>query len=901
MLNIRPLIIVAFLTFTATHVYGQANEMWVRVKDFKGVLMPKVGVCTNAHGDGCRMDSAARVRINLPDGTATDSEIELILLNQEYLLIDPWNNKVRVPANRAKDVIVTVFRVGDPEALESDIVVEGLLSMINYKTQASGRIGQIPMTIDPRKAALSLVARNSGYTAEELDRRIRLQMQRAKAGEQGQYALYVGDFTAAEKAFLLSQKKGELDRREHAKDAFFLGQARLRLGKIQAAEKSFLDAQAFGMADDTSLLDYLGAVTVMKGDGRSGLAILEKSLSLQEKAPENHPELLASRVKLVPLYALLEREGEVQEQLQKIWLTCEASLSKNFAITAPALTQLIMIYQGLDEGSDSRFNSEIRWLKDLLDAAANKELRNQRSSQAKSAALLIQLSTELLTDDDPLYDKEVEEKALALIAELRNVVTESSRGRKNKIPKEAVGRRRVRTGFMGPALTIDSETAVFTMVSVLKLISDEKTAKQLRNEIVAHVKKTINKDPVVGLYAITRVAPTYLAEGSPEAESIYQLMWTTAANSSALENPLLATDFFDAALTYYLREVKVEEIERLFARVEDISKKARGTSHGLDAGLFVALSAKLRSLDEVLEELVRKLLETPINHVLQYAAEDLNDLSDSKLYDYVQIARVASAFGKHAEAKALFSMIRNKVEDKWGSLHLIVRECLSGIVEVEQAKELKDDAELTFRQLLANERRRPVPNKEFLASLLEQFADFLEESGKQEEADKLSAESEAMKEELERTRKANWLQKTYKERKEVDEIEATHRNDPKLIPLFESLAEAYSEQANLAESKVFYEKLLAAYERSPEAKPYDKASALDRFAQVLEKLNRDKEAEDRYLQGIALMEPLVANKDFSSWFMPYILERYASLLNRTGREAKAAEVMERVKALKKRK
>jgi hypothetical protein len=729
-----------------------------------------------------------------------------------------------------------------------------------------------------------------------------LQRLRAKASEQGQYALYAGDFRAAEEAFVRSQKAGESERREHAKDAFFLGQARLRLGKLQAAEKSFLDAQALGMADDTSLLDYLGAVTLLKGGSRAGLAILEKSLSLKEKAPDKHPELLASRVGLLGLYDLLEREAEVQEQLQKIWLTCEASLAKDFTTTAPALIQLIMFYKELDDDDiDSKFSSEISWLKDLLDASAEKEIRNQRAPQAKSAALLIQLFGELLTADDPIFNKEIEEKTLALIAELKNVLAEGSQGRQKKVTRRSVGRRRLQANPMARLLSIDSETAVYTMLSVLRSVSDEEMARQLRNEMVAKLRKTINGDPVGGLYSISEVAPSYLAEGSPEAESVYQLIWTTAANSSALENPVVASEFLNAAMRYYVRELKVEEITQLFERVDDISRKTRGKSHDLDAALLVPLAAKLQSLDEDQEEIVRKVIESPLNHVLQYAGENLNEPSELKLQDYIQIARVASAFGKHGEAKNLLSMIRNKVEEKWGSLHILVRECLVAIVEVEQAQGLKDDAEFTFRQLLANERRRPVPRKVFIASLLKNFADFLKEIDKDDEADKLSAESEAITKELENTASTNWRQKTYKERREVEEIEATHRNDPKLITLYDSLADAYSEQRNWVESKLYYEKLLGAYEKSSEANSRNRVYALDSLAQVLEHLDKDQEAEDRYLQGIALMEPLVASKDTGSWFMPYILEHYAKLLNRTGREAKAAELMERAKALKKRK
>jgi hypothetical protein len=318
----------------------------------------------------------------------------------------------------------------------------------------------------------------------------------------------------------------------------------------------------------------------------------------------------------------------------------------------------------------------------------------------------------------------------------------------------------------------------------------------------------------------------------------------------------------------------------------------------LDADLLGVLAPTLQSLDEDLEELVRKLLEQPINLVLQYAAANLNDPSGLKLEEYLQMAQVCLDFGKHDDAKTLFSMVRDKVEEKWGSLHPLVIQCLIGIAGAERAKGLNDDAELTYRQILANGKRRSKPNKVVYAAL-KQLAEFLEEIGKQDEADKVSAEADALEPELERVEQTKWLQKTYKERKEVEQIEAAHSDDPKLIPLFESLAEAYSNQEKWAESKVFYERLLAAYEKSAKSEPYDRASALVGLAKVLERLNQDKEAEDCYLQGIALLEPLVTTKALGSWRMPYILEDYAKLLQRTGREAKAAELLERAKVLRK--
>ena len=931
---------VTVLVATCVSVHAQEGVMWVKVLDYNGRPVPQAAVCNSRKEVGdCRADDAGLVRIKLGPGVKANTSVELFMLNKEYLLIEPWDHKVRVPAPPRHDITVRVMKFGDTNALKNRMALASIVKWINAQKLISGQ--KRTQLIDAREAALSYVAQVSGFTPRQLDRSIRDQMRIASASEKGIYALYVGNLPEAERQLLISRAASRGVRGKFAENDFFLGQAQFELCKYREAQKSFQSALDQGMGEDARVLDYLSKLLLLSGDVKQSLEKLQKSLSLKERSLDDaHPDLLATRSDLAVIYARLDRYGEAEELLNKIWLTCEEAIKKDFSTTANAIFNLIELYAGFED--DLEREDEVNWLADLLQKSAESEVQAGRMDDLMAMSVLIQIY--VLRDDNGDDEGKATRKAKAveLVQKVKARIAEESKP----------GRPNVRAGSRGPRAQSTSRTtaspkfsnaawAIPTFMVVSEMDLDEDLKKQLFKDAITLAEQIIEKDPPNGILPLIVAAPSYLGEDRAEADRLYKIILSTAENTSVLENPLVEQYFLRVVVRYYVNEVTEEEVDALFRRVGVVSNKVWKNSHVLDAPTLVALFTLLSAGGQDFETAdSKKILEAPVEAILANAEGILEAADGDRLESLLKVTGFYVLLGKYEEAITLLQKIQDKVEGKWGSKHILSQKCRLGIVGAYMAQDNKERAATLHSEAIEYEKRMVGPRQKSVGELMKTHAEILEGLGRTDEAESLSEEADKIIAEAERVEKTRWLQKTFKERSELEAKEKSLGKDhPGLIPLLSSLAKSYLKQGNITEAEVFYRRLLAAYEKSPGLdiadlvatseglgdalalqEKYTEAEAIylralklcrerpdgnsfpvamlsQKLAGFYEALSNLPEAEKFYRQSIEILEKLP--EEWQKLFLPDVLEKYARLLRSSNREAEAEKLMQRFRAPKK--
>ncbi|HJP94618.1 MAG TPA: tetratricopeptide repeat protein [Pyrinomonadaceae bacterium] len=849
--------------------------------------MPNVKVCPDRKFDLCQMDSAGLVKIKLSPEQARNRFVELFVLTEGYVLIDPWDNKVREHVNPMTPIEVKVIQIGDKKALRDGFVLASLVKMINYKKQAMQNAGG--PTVDLMEGALSIVARSCGTTPRELDQMIRARQRRASAAEKGQYALYQGQLSTARGHFLASREAAQRERLAEAENDFFLGQTQFRLGEYSEAGESFARAQALGMKDDPRLLDYVGWLEARKGNATGALEILEKSLAIKERSlPANDPDLLASRVQLVRTYFLVDNSDKPQVLLDKIWDTCEAALAKDFGAAAPALFDLMDFYTELDDdvNLDYDFALEIRWLKALLKTTAHKQIEAKHVESVRAGAFLLQIYAS--RDWNDLYDeerKEVEESALQLLRLVRGrTVGNSTDNRRSR----STQRQRV-------PQSSDANNVAWTIPTLLRLsqyLSNENTKRQLFDEGVRLAKGIAREDPDNALHGLLYAASIAGDDDQATYDGLVKIIFEIAETTRVLENPASAEAVIKFAINYHGSQGEAG-IKLLFERVKSFSNRIWKNEHALDA---VTLMFLAQALEDSSVPNRQDLLAWPINRVVTNLDEMLKTPSGMNLVGLAAVAALCVELKRHDDAELLFTKVRDILENSWGARNPIARHCLTAIAETQLARGLLAEADATYQQALDNVKRRLGPDHPKVAELINGRIEVLERMKRLDEVTVLRRQALAIEEKHEEAERGRWLQKINKELRELEEKEdklgPTH---PSLIPLLSSLAEAYQNRDDYEEAATFYEQLLTAYEADKSADIADVVFSIKDFAKVLVKLESYDEAEANYRKAVALLE----HRKDSTWLMIMILEDHAKLLKSRGKESEAAKILLRLTELKK--
>ncbi len=144
---------------------------------------PIIGLQIQENGDDGEARSAitdqnGKARIRLAPQTTENSWVSLQIVKSppgaNLMMVSPWDYKERVPSfeDEAKNFVeVVVVQRGERAALESGTVLKALASQIN-KANAPKSADKQAAPPDP-KANLEAVAKQYGYTSEELDKAIR--------------------------------------------------------------------------------------------------------------------------------------------------------------------------------------------------------------------------------------------------------------------------------------------------------------------------------------------------------------------------------------------------------------------------------------------------------------------------------------------------------------------------------------------------------------------------------------------------------------------------------------------------------------------------------------------------------------------------------------------------------
>lgn len=255
------LLIVISLRLACPIAWAETDYLVLHVKDVhakEGQRPPIIGLQIQATGDegGARSavtDRNGTARIRLAPQTTENSWVSLQIVKSprgaNLMMVSPWDYRTQVPSfgNEDKNFVeVVVVQRGERVALESGTVLKALASLIN-KANAPKSADKQAAPPDP-KANLEAVAKQYGYTSEEVDKAIRAWgAKTTDPYEAGLAALYARKYDKAttDLQTSLSQREEKLssdqkaaadvpaDQKQVADAAFFLGSSLYEQGKYK--------------------------------------------------------------------------------------------------------------------------------------------------------------------------------------------------------------------------------------------------------------------------------------------------------------------------------------------------------------------------------------------------------------------------------------------------------------------------------------------------------------------------------------------------------------------------------------------------------------------------------------------------------------------------------------------
>jgi tetratricopeptide (TPR) repeat protein len=229
------------------------------------------------------------------------------------MMVSPWDYKERVPSfeNEAVNFVdVVVVQHGERAALESGTVLKALASQIN-KANAPKSADKQTAPPDP-KANLEAVAKQYGYTGEELDKAIRAWgAKTTDPYEAGLAALYARNYDKAttDLQTSLSQREEKLasDQKAVADAAFFLGMSLYEQGKYYEAAAKFQRSLQI-QPDDAAVINNTATTLHRAGDYEAAEPLFRRALAIAEKAlGPDHPDIATC---LNNLASLLQAKGD---------------------------------------------------------------------------------------------------------------------------------------------------------------------------------------------------------------------------------------------------------------------------------------------------------------------------------------------------------------------------------------------------------------------------------------------------------------------------------------------------------------------------------------------------------------------------------------------------------------
>ena len=213
------------------------------------------------------------------------------------MMVSPWDSKERVPSfeNEAENFVeVVVVERGERAALENGTVLKALASQIN-KANAPKSADKQAAPPDP-KANLEAVAKQYGYTSEELDKAIRAWgVTATDPYDVGVAALYERRYEKAtvnlQESLRQREQKLATAQKDVADAAFFLGQSLYEQGKYKESAVAFQRCLQIRPDDAMVLNNTALSLGPSRRLRRSRAALPARSGDYEKALGPNHPDL----------------------------------------------------------------------------------------------------------------------------------------------------------------------------------------------------------------------------------------------------------------------------------------------------------------------------------------------------------------------------------------------------------------------------------------------------------------------------------------------------------------------------------------------------------------------------------------------------------------------------------
>ncbi len=246
-------------------------------------------------------DQKGKARIRLAPQVKESSWVSLQIVKSpagtNWMMVSPWDYKSQVPSfeNENKNFIeVVVVQHGERAALEKGTVLKALAQQIN-KANAPKSADKQAAPPDP-KANLEAVAKQYGYTPEEVDKAIRAWGATATDPyDVGVAALYERNYPKATASLQESLKQREeklaTAQKGVADAAFFLGQSLYEQGNYRESAAAFRRCLQL-RPDDAMVLNNAALSLTYAGDYSGAEPLFRRALAIDEKAlGPDHPEV----------------------------------------------------------------------------------------------------------------------------------------------------------------------------------------------------------------------------------------------------------------------------------------------------------------------------------------------------------------------------------------------------------------------------------------------------------------------------------------------------------------------------------------------------------------------------------------------------------------------------------
>ena len=324
------LLIILSLCLACPIAWAETGFLVLHVKDVQrhpiiGLEIQEIGVDREARSAATDQKGTARIR--LAPQTTENSWVSLQIVKSppsaNLMMVSPWDYKERVPSfeNEAKNFVeVVVVQRGERAALESGTVLKALASQIN-KANAPKSADKKAAPLDP-KANLEAVAKQYGYTSDELDKAIRgWGAKTTDLYEQAMAALYERNYDKATTDLQTSLKQREeklasdqkaaadvpADLKQVADAAYFLGSSLYEQGKYKESAANLQRCLQI-RPDDARVLNETALSLMYAGDYAAAEPLYRQALATDEKAlGPDHPYVASD---LEGLAWLLQAKGD---------------------------------------------------------------------------------------------------------------------------------------------------------------------------------------------------------------------------------------------------------------------------------------------------------------------------------------------------------------------------------------------------------------------------------------------------------------------------------------------------------------------------------------------------------------------------------------------------------------